>query len=233
MSKYGAKSTIYAGHKYPSKLEAEVAMVLDNLRVPNTKQVPIVLRPKIKAVRATKTRAEKPGLRAVTYVADFVVYPPSELVRSPRFTALIIEAKGVFTSTARLKLRLLAEFCPEYEVSIVRSPDEARVCVGTHGDVAKKDATQRRGVVVEDTGAYHSWYVSKRKGYRAVVGFHVPHAERRVGVRVSNPMPEGRGLPSSPSQDGDRASAATDGAASSRDWTKRLRMLIAALTSAC
>jgi len=125
MSQRGTKTT-YNGRLYDSKLEASVAAVLDNLHVaPCLAQMPIMLRPSIKAVRATRTRGARVGLRAVTYVADWVIYPASGLV-GDGYEVAVLEAKGRWTPVARLKMRLLAEYYPTYEVVVVYSATEAR-----------------------------------------------------------------------------------------------------------
>lgn len=121
-TKYNARVTRYAGRLYHSKLEADVAATLALLQRAGQvravrPQVPYVLLERRPAVRATRTRAGRPGLRQVVLIVDF------EVVRCDG-RVVCLDAKGVETSTFRLKARLWAERYPTVPLVVVRSVDE-------------------------------------------------------------------------------------------------------------
>ena len=100
-NKYGAIKTKYNGVMYASKLEARCAAYLDVLKKAGeitaiNRQVAFVLLP-------------KPNL--VKYVADFLVYLPDG-------TKKVVEAKGIWTSTAKLKNKMFKHFYPDIKLEI-------------------------------------------------------------------------------------------------------------------
>lgn len=112
-SKYGAKKTVYNGRRYDSKLEARVAQDLD-LRKVSGEFVDIVPQYRI-PLYVYLPDGSKADL--FTYICDF-------RCERPDGTYLLVEAKGMETSTFRVKKRILdLVWLPDnldYEYEIVK-----------------------------------------------------------------------------------------------------------------
>lgn len=95
-SKYNAQKTTYKGRRYDSKLEAKVAMLLDQ-RMQNGEFVEIIPQYRIKlyVYLPDNKRAD-----LFTYICDF-------RCERPDGSYLLVEAKGMETETFKIKKRIL------------------------------------------------------------------------------------------------------------------------------
>ena len=108
-SKYGAQRTEYNGYVYASKHEAQAAQDLDLMIKAGEidfylRQVPFAL----------------PG--RITYRADFVTYQAVQMDDDPPtvlYRVIVVEAKGMWTPEAKLKIKLFKERYPNLNVRIV------------------------------------------------------------------------------------------------------------------
>jgi len=120
-NKYHAQKADYNGVKYDSKLEAQVAQRLDELRPKLDDDTPHVLAwyRQVEFKLIPKYRKE----RVITYKADFLV----EVEKGEDTDTYIIEVKGYDTAVWRLKRRQFLHLYPEAELRVVRSvPDVNR-----------------------------------------------------------------------------------------------------------
>ena len=112
-SKYNAKRTVYNGRRYDSKLEAKVAMMLDQ-RLKKGEFVEITPQYRIKLY--VYLPDNKPAY-LFTYICDFKCQKTDG-------TFLLVEAKGIETSVFKVKKRILDLVWlpdhPEYEYEIIK-----------------------------------------------------------------------------------------------------------------
>lgn len=109
-TKYGNAQTMHQGVVYDSRLEAEVARVLDLLHKQGRiahyeRQWPYVLAPSGR------------GRRAVCYVADFVIADCCG-------RDLVLEARGYEPASSRLKRRWFMDKYPHIPLCVVHEPEE-------------------------------------------------------------------------------------------------------------
>ena len=103
-SKYNNVPTIYKGHTFHSRFEAEYAMILDDMK-------------KCKEIKSWEPqftlRLEVNGKLICKYIADFWVVLPNGDIQ-------ITETKGFFSPYSKLKWKLAIALYPNYKFKLIK-----------------------------------------------------------------------------------------------------------------